>query len=526
MEFNLIIERWIPVLLANGRAERVGIRTALLEAGRIRQIAASNPMDNVALLRFLLAVMMWCKPELSDEERRQLDGAAGIPEGWLRNLGSAQQPNSVFNLLGNAARFMQASARAANNRPVADLYHELPGGTNKAHFRHIRDFQNGACAGCVAIGLVRLPVAITGKGAGKHPGINGDPPMYFMPVGGTLRKTLMLNWPSNNVRGDQPCWFDSPQAAQERIVGLMEGFTWTSRQFRIADDGLKSGTCMVCGTETNYLIVGLKELNEPNGRNGLSRCDASRWRDPHIIYTDKKKPCQAEDAEKDLPKSSGQWRNWLAGLLADSANGLQCPRAVAAAANRFDGRASIHVTGFAMQSSDKSVESCTCYVNLDRAGGEGPANLKSLDEAVGQLLDPKVTLNGRKLPPFKAKHPLRVIRSIKRPLSDTARAAMADRLPGLESAMFDNLLRKRGMSASTPCAMAKATGWPSVVAHVVNATAPGSPLRRREAMARTQSALDAELGKATTAPNEAPWPQNDAKPNRPRRPRKKKEGAS
>jgi len=59
MTFNLLKENWIPVLYANGRPARVGIRTALTEAGRIRQLAASNPMDNVALLRFLLAVLLW-----------------------------------------------------------------------------------------------------------------------------------------------------------------------------------------------------------------------------------------------------------------------------------------------------------------------------------------------------------------------------------------------------------------------------------------------------------------------------------
>lgn len=53
--FNLVEARWIPVLRANGRFERMGIRKALTEAGRIRQIAASNPMDYLALLRSLLA---------------------------------------------------------------------------------------------------------------------------------------------------------------------------------------------------------------------------------------------------------------------------------------------------------------------------------------------------------------------------------------------------------------------------------------------------------------------------------------
>jgi len=54
--FNLVTEPWVPVLWSNGQFERIGILQALTEAGRIRQIAASNPMDNVALLRSLLAV--------------------------------------------------------------------------------------------------------------------------------------------------------------------------------------------------------------------------------------------------------------------------------------------------------------------------------------------------------------------------------------------------------------------------------------------------------------------------------------
>ena len=49
MSFSLLEEGFIPVMWADGRAERVSIRAALTEAGRIRQIAASNPMDNVAL---------------------------------------------------------------------------------------------------------------------------------------------------------------------------------------------------------------------------------------------------------------------------------------------------------------------------------------------------------------------------------------------------------------------------------------------------------------------------------------------
>ena len=45
MTFNLVGENWIPVLYADGRAERVGIRKVLTDARSIRQISASNPME-------------------------------------------------------------------------------------------------------------------------------------------------------------------------------------------------------------------------------------------------------------------------------------------------------------------------------------------------------------------------------------------------------------------------------------------------------------------------------------------------
>ncbi|MCC6466585.1 MAG: type I-E CRISPR-associated protein Cse1/CasA, partial [Planctomycetes bacterium] len=98
--FNLLDSPWIPVLWRNGNAERVGIMGALGNAGRIRQIAATNPMDNVALLRFLLAVLLWCKPDAKEALGKLLAAdakAPGIPNDWLGNLDRHQ---SAFELLG------------------------------------------------------------------------------------------------------------------------------------------------------------------------------------------------------------------------------------------------------------------------------------------------------------------------------------------------------------------------------------------------------------------------------------------
>ena len=106
--YNLLVKPWIPILWTDGKAGRVGIRTALTEAGRIRQIAASNPMDNVALLRLLLAVLQWCKPSLTGGERDRLERAVGIPDDWVEEkLGAEGHPNAAFDLQGAGARFYQ-----------------------------------------------------------------------------------------------------------------------------------------------------------------------------------------------------------------------------------------------------------------------------------------------------------------------------------------------------------------------------------------------------------------------------------
>ena len=104
--YNLLVKPWIPILWTDGKPHRVGIRTALVEAGRIRQIAASNPMDNVALLCLLLAVLQWCKPSLTSEDRDRLERAGGIPDDWVQGiLGTEREPSPAVDVLGGDARF-------------------------------------------------------------------------------------------------------------------------------------------------------------------------------------------------------------------------------------------------------------------------------------------------------------------------------------------------------------------------------------------------------------------------------------
>jgi len=91
--YNLLEEAWIPVLWADGKYSRVGIQEALAQAGRIRQVAASNPMDQVAILRFLLALVYWCKGSPPDE--RSATSGESLPASWFSKLGEMRDTSQI-----------------------------------------------------------------------------------------------------------------------------------------------------------------------------------------------------------------------------------------------------------------------------------------------------------------------------------------------------------------------------------------------------------------------------------------------
>jgi CRISPR type I-E-associated protein CasA/Cse1 len=285
MNYNLLEEPWIPVLMRDGRHDRVGIRTALLKARHIRQIAASNPMDNVALLRLLLAVLHWCKPSLTEEDRKRLGSAEGIPEEWLNEkLGTPDAPSAAFRLLGGSGRFFQhkPQAREKPNRRVSDLFAYFPAATEINHFRHVCDRTIALCPACCAVGLVRLPACAMQGGQGKSPSINNAPPVYFVPVGESLLETLQLNWPLQGADADDhPAWQPGKPSGE---IGLLEGFTWQPRAVwlgpLVEHVSRKCARCGAAGPLVSQLV-----FKKGRSRKG----DGRAWRDPHVAWSRTKK---------------------------------------------------------------------------------------------------------------------------------------------------------------------------------------------------------------------------------------------
>jgi len=317
LSYNLLEEEWIPVLYTDGKFTHVGIKGAFREANRIRQIAASNPMDCVAIFRFMLALLYWCQgnpPVATDIASERL-----FPLDRFTKLDANRE---CFNLLGGGTRFYQYRQAGDKELTVNYLLHEIPTGTNFWHFRHSTDNKDGLCRACCALGLVRLPVFSTQGGRGNPPGINAKPPMYVVPIGNTLADALLLSWWPVSGLGS-PAWekpdLPLPKAGQ---VPLLTGLTWLPRRVWLGEPQETVARCISCGRQDHLILssVFAGKGSTKTGDNTPQRI----WHDPHVIYVQSRMgeiSLHANDSVSKVDVSAGQWAGTMAELLRNPQNG-------------------------------------------------------------------------------------------------------------------------------------------------------------------------------------------------------------
>lgn len=354
MNYNLIEERWIPVLYRDGRAERIGIRRAFEEANAIRQIAATNPMDRVAIVRFLLALLFWCKGNPPDEPTAE----DAFPKEWF---GKIEDNMDCFNLFGQVRRLYQWKHASDKGKKLSANYliHEVPTGTNAWHFRHATEGVDGLCPACCAMGLVRLPMFATSGGTGKSPGINAKPPVYLLPIGRSLAHTLFLSWrKTSEIDLGTPAWLkpDQPLPKQGQVP-LLLGLTWLPRRVWLDDPDQSEAICIACGTRAGLIrhcvFAGL----------GSAKSDRV-WHDPHVI-ADRKDVLRAGDPLGAADAASGDWARTTAAILMTDE---------AVAPNRF------LLVGFATVKNDKYLEARHTEYSFAAVPGHCPVS-----EAIGKL---------------------------------------------------------------------------------------------------------------------------------------------
>lgn len=492
--FNLLDEPWIPVIWRDGRAERVGIKTALTRAGKIRQLAATNPMDNVALLRFLMAILLWCKADAKDELAELLKAdanAPGIPEeDWLGNL---TKHKDKFNLFDVNSPFMQdIGVKDTKANAATELVHDMPSGSALNHFLHSEDFRDGLCPACCASGLVRWSCYATagtkGTGLRMTASPNGNTPAYSIDVRGTLLQCLQDS--INRVNGapsDHPIWISS---ASQATLGLLRGLTWRSRRALLSVPSENDGTpCAYCGAREGGLV------REIRFQPGWKRLSDKPWEDdPHLVRVTRQrkkgkpeKVLIAHPSPNDpIDRAAVLWRD-LAQGVAERLGTNPADRAVSDVVVLGSNRALLkHVETIRVR---PYTESNAKQVSLTKDTADklrGLVNAAAPDENRAKELGRK-----RGHPEIKAATVLLT------PEAETqVRAALANPAK----------VGKTGAAADSPEDKAKADKeilrgiYRPVVEQVVEATAKGSPLRRRvakqHALALLNKNIDAIVDKA------------------------------
>jgi hypothetical protein len=298
-------------------------------------------MDRIAILRFLLAVLYWCRgnpPDKQDENMYEL---------FTTDLFSKLDLNSdCFELLGDEKRFYQYRKPDDKNEKLSANYliQEVPTGTNKWHFRHSTDKVNGLCPACCAMGLLRLPMFATSGGRGKPPGVNAKPPIYTIPMGVSLEETLQLSWRQVALIGT-PAW-EKPnmQLPVKGEISLLMGLTWLPRRVWLGSPEAPIDACISCGRKEHLIR---NTVFAPIGSVKTKEGDPGRiWNDPHVVYSTSAivdvTSLHAGNALGNTDSAAGQWAKIIAEMLKSGAVGS------------IDKR--IWVVGFSTINNDKYLE--------------------------------------------------------------------------------------------------------------------------------------------------------------------------
>ncbi len=282
MNYNLLEEEWIPVLMRDGEYRRVGAIDAFERGGEIRCITLASPLDLFGVHRFLLTLLYW-KANLAGgvEQVRGSLLKGAMPRQVLNGI---KNEAHCFDLFDDKSPFLQdPSARAEKKKKsVGYLFAELASGTNIAHFHHGDDENMRLCLPCATLGVLRVVPWTQAGGSGLTPSVHNAPPIMAIATGDNLAMTLGLNLVPLDVEAGEAKWsghFKPPDST--RPIPYLEALTWNPR--RIFLPSPQKGVCWYCG-QTDVPTVG--RIVYMKNENTKKRPDKKlfEWTDPAAFY--------------------------------------------------------------------------------------------------------------------------------------------------------------------------------------------------------------------------------------------------
>lgn len=248
-QWNILERAWIDAAALDGSWRVISPIEAIAKAATLRTLAASSPLDEFAIHRFLTTLLYWTADRVGGIRTLRDELVKGsVPSNLVAEILSERDR---FNLFDPRHPFLQdpTAADSEPGKPVGSLFAELATGTNIAHFDHSRDFESPLCVPCVLRGLLRLVPWSQAGGAGLTPSIHGAPPIAFVPRGATLAETLSLLLVDVSVPLGSPTWSGTFSPTNpDKAIPLLEGFTWNPRRVHIPPPSTE-GNCHLCGAK-------------------------------------------------------------------------------------------------------------------------------------------------------------------------------------------------------------------------------------------------------------------------------------
>jgi hypothetical protein len=287
VNFNLLEEKWLPVLSKSGYFRRESVIETLNHAREIRCISLASPFDYFAVLRFILTLIYW-KADLAGEVeqiRKLLLGGKKIPEAVLNGI---KDETHCFDLFDGESPFLQdpnvKDVKEKAKKSVGSLFAECATGTNIAHFHHGDDENMRLCLNCATLGMLRVVPWSQAGGAGLTPSVHNAPPIMVIATGDNLAITLGLNLVPLKVGAGDAKWSGHFKPTDStHSIPYLEALTWNPR--RICLPPPQTGACWYCG-QSNVLTVGkIVYMKNEYTKRPLDK-QLFKWQDPAAFYVE------------------------------------------------------------------------------------------------------------------------------------------------------------------------------------------------------------------------------------------------
>ncbi len=250
--FNLVEKPWIPCIPLDGTRRLYSLRETLCDAAILREIADDSPLVNVALTRFLLAILHRCFGPPS------FDGwcALWMKREWDRAVLDAylDKHTARFDLFDVQRPFYQSPRMddVKEYHPITRLQFERTSGNNPVLFDHSTNANAPAVPPDVAARHLIAYHAFAVAGGVSQPFNLSDGLMTkgytVLAIGENLFETLCLNLlpltlntPIVGTKADRPAWEqDEPETPEKEgndPLGYTDYLTWQSRRIYLEPEG-------------------------------------------------------------------------------------------------------------------------------------------------------------------------------------------------------------------------------------------------------------------------------------------------